>query len=391
MLFALEEASSPWAVVAGLLSVPVLIVVNGMFVAAQFALVALRQTRVEEMTRQGVTGAKAVAQAMDNLDRCIAATQLGTVLVGLLLGWVGEPAVADLLRPFFDRLAIEWHETAFRSLSTILTFFLITFLSVVFGELIPKTVGLQNNEGTALWLARPLLWFTRLVHPLVLLMDGTGNRLLRWIGYDPEAEMERPHSADELVMLIEDSAEAGVVPAAHATLVKNLLRLAEKKAADVLVPAEKMGVIEYGADPEAILKRIREGTFTRMPVYQGTLDNILGVANTKQLLRNYTVTDVISLDDVVYPAVFVAPEDPLPKVMKVLREARFPMAIVRGADGRVLGLLTLEDVLEEVIGDIVDEHDYPAPKMTARMLQALVKTLPKRKGGSVVLPKASAS
>jgi CBS domain containing-hemolysin-like protein len=383
-----EEVGSRISIVTGLLSVPVLIVINGMFVAAQFALVALRRTRVEEMTRKGVNGATAVAQTMDNLDRCIAATQLGTVLVGLLLGWVGEPAVADLLHPFFDQLALAWHETAFRSLSTVLTFFIITFMSVVFGEVIPKTVGLQNNEGTALWLARPLLWFTRLVHPLVVLMDGTGNMLLRWFGYDPDAETERPHSADELTLLIEDSAEAGALSPRQASFLINMLKLSEKKVADILVPTERMGVIEYGADPEAILNRIREGTYTRMPVYQGTLDNILGVANTKQLLRNYTITDAVSLDDVTYPAVFVAPDDPLPKAMKTLREARFPMAVVRDASGKVIGLLTLEDVLEQVLGDIVDEHDYAAPKMTARMLQALAQTLPKRKA-AVVLPKVN--
>jgi CBS domain containing-hemolysin-like protein len=309
------------------------------------------------------------------------------VLVGLLLGWVGEPAVADLLRPFFDQLADTWHEAAFRSLSTVLTFFLITFMSVVFGELIPKTVGLQNSEGTALWLSRPLLWFTRLVHPLVLLMDGAGNRLLGWIGYDPDRETEKPHSADELVLLIEDSAEAGVLTAHQANFVINVIRLYQRRAADVLVPPERMGVIEYGSDTEAILKRVREGTYTRMPVYQGTLDNILGVANTKQLLRDYTATDVLRLDDVIYPAVFVAPDDPIPIVMKQLREARFPMAIVRGADGKVQGLLTLEDVIEQVIGEIVDEHDYPAPKMTPRMLQALLKTLPKRKASTMAMPK----
>lgn len=387
MLIAEGGDSSPLSIVAGLLSVPVLIVVNALFVAAQFALVALRRTRVEEMTRQGVPGAPAVAQAMDGLDRCVAATQLGTVLVGLLLGWIGEPAVADLLRPIFDALAVAWHETALRSLSTILTFFLITFLSVVFGELIPKTVGLQNSETTALWISRPLLWFTRVVHPLVLLMDGCGNWLLRRFGFDTEAETETPHSAQELTMLIEDSAEGGAISPNQATFVINLLKLCEKKAADVLVPLEKMGVIEYGDEPDVILQRIRSGTFTRMPVFQGSIDNILGVANTKQMLRNFTGTGILSLDDVIYPAIFLDPNDPLPKVAKILREARFPLALVRDANGKVLGLLTLEDVLEEVFGDIIDEHDYPAPKVTPRMIQALAKTLPKRKSMTMARPK----
>jgi CBS domain containing-hemolysin-like protein len=373
-----EEGMTGWSIATGLLGVPLLIVVNALFVAAQFALVALRRTRVEEMTQQQVPGARAVGRAMDDLDRCVAATQLGTVLIGLFLGWLGEPAIAGLLRPVFDSLAVAWHEAAFRSLTTILTFLVITFLSVVFGELIPKTVGLQNSEGTALWLARPLLWFTRLAQPLIRVMDGTGNAILRLFGYRPEAEGESPHSAQELLMLIEDSAEAGMLTRNQAKFVTNLLRLSEKRAADVLVPVGKIGAIEYGAEPQVVLQRIREGTYTRMPVYQGTIDNILGVANTKQLLRRYTETGTVSLEDAIYPAIFVAPDDPLPQVMRVLREARFPMALVRSAEGKVLGLITLEDGIEEIVGEIVDEHDYPAPRLTRRMLQALVQSLPKR-------------
>src|SRR5262249_31733661 len=153
MLCASTEVASGWSVVGGVLSVPVLIVINGLLIAAQFALVALRRTRVEEMQKQGVAGAGAVARAVDDLDRCVAATQLGTVLIGLLWGWLGEPAIAALLEPAFDQLAEASHATFLRSTSTAATFFVITYLSVVFSELIPKTVGLQSSESTALLLA----------------------------------------------------------------------------------------------------------------------------------------------------------------------------------------------------------------------------------------------
>src|ERR1700722_8399994 len=179
MLIAAESDLSGLSLAGGLISLPALIAVNAVFVAAQFALVALRQTRVEEMTQQRVPGAKAVAAATDNLDQCVAATQLGTVLAGLLLGWLAEPAVAAVLQPLFDWLFDARHYTAFRSLTAILTFLIITFLSVVFGELIPKTIGLQNSEGTALRVSRPLLFFTYVTRPLVHLMDGAGNLILR--------------------------------------------------------------------------------------------------------------------------------------------------------------------------------------------------------------------
>lgn len=370
-----------WLPDAGcLLMLPLLIALNGAFVAAQFALVALRRTRVEEMVRQGVHGAGAVRDATDNLDRCVAATQVGTVLVGLLLGWFGEPALASLLEPLFDFLEKDWHLVAVHSLSTILTFFFITFLSVVFGELIPKTVGLQNSERTALIVSRPLLWFTRLAHPVIALMDGTGNWILRRLGYDLDAEGEKGHSVDELVLLIEDTAEAGVISDRQATFVTNVLKLSERRVSEVLVPIDKVGVLDFNAPLEVTLERIREGTYTRMPVYHGNVNQILGVANTKQLHRLYIKDPAATLDQVMYPALFVLPTDALPTALKVMRQERFPLAIVREESGKVLGILTLDDVIQQVIGEIMDEHDYPAPKLTPRMLQALIQAVPKRKG-----------
>lgn len=379
LLVASESEMSGLSLAGGLATLPVLIVVNALFVAAQFALVALRQTRVEEMTTQGVAGAKTVAAAVNDLDRCVAATQLGTVLAGLLLGWLAEPAVAALLEPLLDSVVDTRHYTAFRSVTAGLTFLIITFLSVVFGELIPKTIGLQNSEGTALLVARPVLLFTRLTRPLIQLMDGTGNGILRLVGYDPEGDQEKPHSVGELTLLIQDSAEAGVLTANQAKFVTNMLHLSEKTVADVLVPMDKVGVIEFGCEPEIVLKQVREGTYTRMPVYQGSLDNIVGVANTKQLFRKFSATGRVPLEEVIYPAIFVAPSDTLPQALRVLREARFPLALVRGSDGKILGIFTLEDGLEQVVGEIVDEHDYPAPRVTPRLCQAFAKAMVKRK------------
>jgi len=379
MLVAAEAEVSGWSLAGGLVSLPALIAVNALFVAAQFALVALRQTRVEEMNKQGVPGAKAVAAATDNLDRCVAATQLGTVLAGLLLGWLGEPAVAALLQPLFDALFDAAHYAAFRSLTAALTFLIITFLSVVFGELIPKTVGLQNSEGTALLVAPTLLLFTQFTRPLIQLMDGAGNAILRLVGYDPEGGDEKPHSVGELTLLIQDSAEAGILTANQAKFVTNLLHLSEKKVAEVMVPMDKAGLIELGCDPETVLQQVAQGTYTRMPVFQGSRENIVGVANTKQMLRQFTATGRVALEEFMYPALFVAPTDTLPQAMKVLRDARFPLAMVRDADGKVRGLFTLEDGLKQVVGEMVDEHDYPAPRVTSRLCQAFAKALAQRK------------
>jgi putative hemolysin len=203
--------------------------------------------------------------------------------------------------------------------------------------------------------------------------------MLRLVGYDPEGGEEKPHSVGELTLLIQESAEAGVLTPTQAKFVNNLLHLSEKKVADVLVPIDKVGVIELGCDPDTVLMQVRDGSYTRMPVYHGNRDNIVGITNTKQLLRQFIATGRIPLEDVLYPAVFVAPSDTLPKAMKTLREARFPLALVRDPEGKILGIFTLEDGLEQVVGDIVDEHDYPAPRVTPRLCQAWAKALGQRK------------
>jgi putative hemolysin len=209
-LFLVSETSWLWDALS-LLSVPLLVALNGLFVAAEFALVAVRKTRVEEMVRQGRKGAKVVAEATAHLDRSIAATQLGITLASIALGWIGEPALARLLDPFFDLLADLWSALATHTVATGVAFFLITFMHVVFGELIPKSLALQKPDGTALWVAPPLVVFSKLTRPFVALMNGTGNAILRLSGFRSATAGEMVHSVDELELLIEDTEEAGIL------------------------------------------------------------------------------------------------------------------------------------------------------------------------------------
>jgi CBS domain containing-hemolysin-like protein len=350
----------------GLLSIPLLVALNGLFVAAEFALVATRKTRVEEMTRQGKNGAKAVAEAVANLDRSIAATQLGITLASIALGWVGEPALAHLLEPLFLFLPQTWDLVAAHSLATFLAFFLITFLHVVFGELIPKTLALQNPDGTALWIARPLVIFANLTRPIILLMNGAGNGLLRLCGYQPTREKDAVHSVEELKLLIEDTEEAGILAPVQAQFVQNVFRLSDAKVRDCMVPRERMAALELRLPADQVLEAVRRGAHTRMPVYEENLDNVVGIVNTKDLFYLFSLRGVVVLEDALYPALFLKPEEPIANAFELFRKARRPMALVRDGNGSILGLITLEDVLEEIVGDIEDEHDWPMPKFTVR-------------------------
>jgi CBS domain containing-hemolysin-like protein len=358
--------------ILGLLAIPALVVLNGIFVAAEFALVSVRKTRIEELVKLGVKGAKTLEAAVTALDRSIAATQLGITLASIGLGWLGEPALARLLRPVFEFLHEEWRAVATHSASTIIAFLSITFLHITFGELIPKNLALQHSDRTALWLARPLAVFARLTRPFTLGISATANGVLRLLGVQPARGEEMVHSVDELLLVIEDTEEAGILAPDQAEFVQNVFRFPDKRVGDCLVPREKMACLELNSPPDKVLEAVRTGAHTRMPVYEGTLDNIVGIVNTKDLFYLFSLRGVVVLEDAMYPPLFLKPEESVATALRLFRQARRPMALVRTEAGMIQGLITLEDVVEEIVGDIEDEHDRPTPKLVLRRRRSSV-------------------
>jgi CBS domain containing-hemolysin-like protein len=360
-LLALAESHWVWNTL-GLLSIPLLVAVNGLFVAAEFALVAVRRTRIEELALRGVKGAKAAEAALAHLDRSIAGTQLGVTLASIGLGWTGEPALAALLEPLFATLPAGWHVAALHSVAAGLAFILIAFMHVVFGELIPKALAIQTADRAALWLSGPLDVFARITRPLIVLMSGTSNLLLRCLGFRPAGSGGLVHSVEELTLLIEDTEEAGILEPEQAEVVQNAFRLSSKRVRDCMVPRDKMATLELRTAPDKVLEAVRSGAHTRMPVYEGELDNIVGIVNTKDLFYLFSLRGVVILEDALYPALFLKPDSDLGDALTLFRRAHRPMAVVRDDDGKVHGLITLEDILEEIVGDIEDEHDRPNPR-----------------------------
>ena len=358
-------------IVAGLCTIPVLVGLNGFFVAAEFALVAVRKTRIEELVNQGVPRAKAVADAILHLDRTIAATQLGITLTSIALGWVGERALEQAIAPAFAFLPDHVAFITRHTVATLFAFAMVTFLHVVFGELIPKAIALQEPDNAALFIAPPLNFFSRVAAPLVYVMNGTGNWIVRRMGYTPSGEGGEVHSIAELRMIVEDTEEAGLLDADEAELVMNVFELSDKTVKDVMVPRDKVAALEHSASSEKILEAVREGAHTRMPVYEGTLDNIVGVVNTKDLFYLFSLRNIVVLEDAMYRATFLQPDQPLRTALRLFKRTKHPMAVVRDSDGIVLGILTLENVLEEIVGDIEDEHDDPTRRrtMAAKLLR----------------------
>lgn len=341
----------------GVLAIPLLVLLNAFFVAAEFALVAVRRTRVEEMVQQGKSGALAVRRTITHLDDAIAATQLGITLASLALGWVGEPAVSHLIAPLFQYLPGNWSAIASHSLAAALSFTFITFLHVVIGELAPKAMALQRPDDVSLVIAAPLLLFSRMARPAILAMNGVGNWVVRRLGFQPVSGHQMVHSVEELTLLVEETRRAGVLPEDQANYLRNVFRLSSKCVGEIIAPREHVAALELHASEEEILEAVREGAHTRMPVYDGDFDHVVGIVNTKDLFYLFSLRGVVTLIDALYPPVRFPAKMSVALALREFRRQKKHFAVVSDEHGRNLGIVTLEDVLEEIVGEIEDEHD----------------------------------
>jgi len=228
---------------------------------------------------------------------------------------------------------------------------------VVLGEQAPKALALQRAEDVALFVTGPLLAFSRSFRPFIRAIGGSSNaiiRLLRLPPIRPEAEV---HSASELEKLVAETEEAGVLPADQASYARNVFRLSDRRVRDIMIPREQVVTLSVGASEEEILETCREHAHTRMPVWDGHPDNIVGIVNTKNLFHIFSLRGLVLLMDAMYPAIFVDPDQPVSRLLRRFKRERRPMAIVRDGAGKFLGLVTIEDILEEIVGEIEDEHD----------------------------------
>jgi CBS domain containing-hemolysin-like protein len=233
--------------------------------------------------------------------------------------------------------------------------------------LIPKTLALETSDRVSLWLSGGLNLFARLTRPLILTMNGTANFILRRLGYHAASGEEMVHSVEELLLLIEDTEEAGILDPDQAEFVQNVFRLSNKRVGDCMVPRDKMSALELSTPPDKVLEAVRSGAHTRIPVYEDHIDNIVGIVNTKDLFYLFSLQGVVVLQDAMYPPLFLKPQESMANALRLFRRVRRPMALVRDDEDKILGLITLEDVVEEIVGDIEDEHDQPTRKLPPRV------------------------
>jgi CBS domain containing-hemolysin-like protein len=336
-----------------------LVLANGFFVAAEFALVSVRPTRVTQLIQQGHRGARWVQRAIQNPDRFIAATQLGITLASLGLGWVGEPALSRLLQPLVELFPGQFESEVSHGLSAGLAFAVITFLHVVVGELAPKSIALQSPERTSLIVARPTVLTEWLFKPAIWLLNGTGNALLRLVGIRPAETLELVHSVEELKMLVSASAERGVMEDSEQEMLHAVFDFGDTLVRQVMTPRTEVVAVQAEAGLQQMLELATTHGFSKMPVYQDDLDHVLGVVHLKDIVsaQRQPNPEQLTARAIMRETVFVPEVARVSTLLQVFRARRRHLAIALDEYGGTAGVVTLEDLLEEVFGEVSDPFD----------------------------------
>jgi CBS domain containing-hemolysin-like protein len=342
--------------VTGLLVAVLLLAANGVFVAAEFALVAVRRTRIDQLAAEGDTRAKSAQRALRDLSFMLSASQLGITMASLGLGFVAEPAIARLLEGPLHQFGIP--AAATHSIAFAIALTTVVFFHMVLGEMVPKNIAIAEPERTALWLAAPMRAFTVAFGPLIRGLTALANRGLRLLGVEPRDELVVAHTGEEIAGMLAVSRREGLLEEVGHRLMSGALGFADEPVAAVMVPRGEVAAVGAGSTIEQIERRVIDTGHSRLPVFGRNLDDVIGFVHAKDLLDITGPHRRRPLPPSLVRRMLVVPGDqPLQTVLRSMRRARMHFALVVDGDGRTAGIVTLEDVLEEVVGEIRDEHD----------------------------------
>jgi CBS domain containing-hemolysin-like protein len=344
-----------------LLAVVLIVAANGFFVAAEYGLVTVRRTRLRELESQGSGSARRVLRLLEAPPRFISSIQLGVTLSSLGLGAIGEPVVSGLLKRPLDLLPQSWHTSVAETISVVLAFTILTYFHVVMGEIVPKSFTLEHPERVALLAAGPISVFHAIFRPFIWVLVRSSAAVLRWFGVTAGSGLAMVHSEEELKMLVTASREKGVLEEEEQEMLHKVFEFADKDAVDVMVPRPDVVAVPVDLPVPEMLDLVLAHPFTRYPVYEGELDDIVGVLHVRDLFSALHARGLQNLDvrSILRPAIMVPETKPLDELLAEFQRTSNHLAIVVDEYGSVEGLVTLEDLLEEIVGEIGDEFDLP--------------------------------
>ena len=346
--------------IVNLIFVAILIALTAFFVASEFAIVKIRSSRLDQLIAEGKKGAVAAKKVTTHLDEYLSACQLGITVTALGLGWLGEPTVERLLRPVFDNFSIN------ESLSHVLTFGIafasVTFLHVVIGELAPKTVAIQKAEAVTLLFATPLIWFYRIMFPFIWVLNGSARVITGLFGLKPASEHELAHTEEELRIILSESYESGEINQSELKYMNKIFEFDDRVAKEIMVPRTEIVAASVEKSFQENLETMSMEKYTRYPVVNGDKDHVLGMINLKEIF-----TDIFSLSEeerkkstiekYIRPVIQVIESIPIHDLLIKMQKERVHMAILVDEYGGTAGLVTVEDIIEEIVGEIRDEFD----------------------------------
>ncbi len=344
------------------LAIAVLLLVNGFFVAAEFAVVRSRRTRLEAMARTGDWKARVTLRASGNLARVYSASQLGVTLSSLALGWLAEEALGGVFAGWLSALPLSIEVSVRSGIGAAIALAFITYFHVVFGELAPRGAALSHPEEVACWLTPPLLAFAWLANPFTSFLNRSAQVVLRLLNQHPAKPEENVHSPEELRMLVEQSQEVGVLQPQDADMLEGVFEFSEKNAREVMTPRTEIDALPIGSTLDETVAVVTETQRSRYPVYDETIDNIVGLVLAKDLiplLSHRVDSDSFSLRAIMRPVHVVPGSREVEEVLADFKRLKEHMAIVLDEYGGTAGLVTMEDLLEEIVGEILDEYDEP--------------------------------
>ncbi|MBY0088066.1 MULTISPECIES: hemolysin family protein [Brevibacillus] len=349
-----------WGSLFNLILVMILVLLNGFFVATEFAIVKVRESRIAQLAAEGNKRAVDVERVLHNLDAYLSACQLGITLASLGLGWLGEPAVAHLLHPVFRYFHL--NETVVTSISFIIAFSVITFLHIVLGELAPKTLAIQYSEKVVLAVAKPIQLFYKIMYPFIQMLNWSASHFLGLFHISLEPHQEA-HTEEEIRILVNESHKSGLIDQTELMLVDNIFDFSETMAREIMVPRTDMVVLNLRDPFDENVKHVQNGRFTRYPVVDGDKDHVVGSLHIKDMLTGLLEGESHDLQTFMRPILTVPETISISRLLTMLQKQRGQMAIIIDEYGGTAGLVTLEDIMEEIVGDIQDEFDDERPEV----------------------------
>lgn len=332
-----------------------LVFMNGFFVATEFSMVKVRKSRIETLVFEGNKNAKYTLKVISRLNSYLSACQLGITLASLGLGWIGEPAVASLLMPIFHLFNMP--DALVHSISFVLGFIVITGFHIVLGELAPKSLAILGTEKIAMYTALPLITFYKVTYPIMWLFNHSTNLVLKLFGLTQVEEHEEAHTDEEIKLLVEESYKHGLIDQTELTFVDNIFDFSEKTAKEIMIPRTDMECIFIEDSFDEIIETTLKSQLTRYPVCKESKDNIIGFIHIKDLYRQKIEGNNKGIKDIIREIKFVPESISISELFKDFQKEKMQMAIIIDEYGGTSGLVTAEDILEEIVGEIQDEFD----------------------------------